>query len=530
MSSVSLSQTELNRALTDVTYARSLIRAGQLDDKSKNTIISKYGMEQVTQWESVDSTDYILDDESWNEARSSTKDNTAEQVGYSGDKNYGTIGRTAAAGANLAIATVGREFVGKIASKIVGEKITQKLGQKAVEQAATAQLKREGAEQIAQQKGEKVLGDIATAILTSAVAAAYLAKKPNKEQYEALMKVLEEQFPMGNNALTETQADMEDARDNISEISEEAEETNDEANETIADEKVKFDMYKTQYDALQMKQNSGTALEPYEKALMQKLAPLMKEKGEIITATQEDTTEDVNGLYEDIEEFQEVYDYSAETIAEVQGITDYSEGFDSATRLMCYIEAAAQGMNAASATIAAAKLWAKSGLTFGATSVFATMATVAAGISLNGVYEQFKMGQEINSEVHERNALQDYEAETYDLYEAELDSFVGSMEDIEDLELEVPEDIEAPTDTGANTSLLSVALNNESSANGTGGKNGTNYTALGTAGNTTNNTSQGTSANTGNNAFGSITANTGQTNNNQSTNSNKTDKKDEFDI
>ena len=502
MSTVTLSQTELNRALTDATYARSLIRAGQLDDKSKNTLISKYGMEQITQWESVDSTEYELDDDAKAESYEDGKEIGKEATdGYQKNSTKSTV---IAAGSFLAAAATVVSFCKTSFGSVM---------------------------------------NWVAAGMCAAVAVLYKLLNPNKDGVDAanaLKPVLE-----GSQAeLIGAQSQMEKDGEDIEDLTKEAEEKNEEANETIADEKVKFDMYKTQYDTLLMKQNSGKALEPHEKALMQKLAPLMSEKGDIITATQEDTSEEVNGIYENIEEFQESFDYTAETMEEAHGVTDYGASFDEGVKNNINLTKAALYLNAAASTATGIKLTMDGNIfTKSISAIFAGIAfTAATALNALGISEQSKYHSDVKEEIAMRKDTEEINTETNDIYDGQLDNYVGSMEDIEELELEVPEDIEAPTDTGANTSLLSVAMNN---TNGTGSANsansttGANNTASGTGNNITGNSMAfGTTATGGTTiAFGGITtaANT-QTNGitqtngaNQTSANEKTDEKDKKD-
>ncbi len=111
-------------------------------------------------------------------------------------------------------------------------------------------------------------------------------------------------------------------------------------------------MYKASYEALKAKAESGEPLTEEEKALYQELVKYMTETGEGIAETQEETTDLVGELYEDMGSYQEGYDYAAETMGEVEGSTDYAASIDSTTRDQCYTEAVSQGLNAVSGAVA----------------------------------------------------------------------------------------------------------------------------------------------------------------------------------
>ena len=75
-----------------------------------------------------------------------------------------------------------------------------------------------------------------------------------------------------------------------------------------------------------------------------------------INAIIEEANDGNNEIYEDMETYQDGYDSAAENMAKVQGVTDFAESFDDATRTMCYVEAGAQTLNAGSGALAAARL------------------------------------------------------------------------------------------------------------------------------------------------------------------------------
>ena len=96
-------------------------------------------------------------------------------------------------------------------------------------------------------------------------------------------------------------------------------------------------MYKQTYDALKAKIDSGEALTEEEKQLLQELIPYMQELGTAMNDSVEETGDAVTELYDEMGTYQESYDNAASTIGEVQGLTDYAESFDQATRTSCYI-------------------------------------------------------------------------------------------------------------------------------------------------------------------------------------------------
>ena len=411
---MSIESVDMDRALTSASYAQQVLRSGKVSAEQKGQLSAKWGADNVNKWLSVDSTTYEIDDVSYDEAKEAGKNAAIESTGYDGHKSYGSV-------VNAAISTGGAVVARTIAPSAFGQ--------------ASA---------------------IACAIISSVIAAKYYIEKPNKEQHNAAEHLMENEFPEGVAALNETQGIMTDASEEITELTEEAESINEEANEKIEEDKTMFDFYKQQYDALKAKKERGEQLTPDEKALMKQLAPLMENINEDIAETSEDTSDDVNELNDTIAEYQDTFDESAETIAEVEGVTDYAEGFDENTRTMMYVEGTGQCINSVSAGIAAARLYAMASGTFGATTAFAVLATAASVASGIASGQQFSWASDMSKEIQMRRETQELGNQTTDVYDEELDNYAGNVETVEDLELEIPEDMELPEEN-ENASLITIA-------------------------------------------------------------------------
>ena len=413
-------------------------------------------------------------------ATKATKKITEETV-----KNAATKAATEAAtkaGEEAAKAGVAN-FVGKAAEKAAA-KAASKAAAKGAEKAAE-----KGAESAAKvTKAGKNVGWIITAPLALATGTAYMAKKPNKTEKEAC-DALQDSMNDAQVALTSAQGDMEDYAGEIEELSDEAAAQNEDANDSIEEDKTEFDMYKASYDALMEKVNSGEPLSEDEKNLLNELVPLMQELGVNINETQEDTTDTVGSLYDEMGAYQDGYDEAAGTMAEVEGVTDYAESFDSATRTMCYVEAAAQGLNAASGTQAAlqaGKFAASGGIFTSWAWAFSAAGAAGAAMSGVGVSQQIKWAGDINDEIDLRKATQDLNVDTQAAYDENIDVYAGLLEGVENLELEIPEDMEAPeeapeipTDNGTNTPVTTSNDNpfgqpTTQSVNGTTNNDGIN--------------------------------------------------------
>ena len=87
---------------------------------------------------------------------------------------------------------------------------------------------------------------------------------------------------------------------------------------------------------------------------------------------------------------------------------------------------------------------------FGATAwayAFAAMGFAASASSGLAAAEQFTWAGDVGKEIDIRKQTEDLNAETLDVYTEEVDSYAGWMQGVDDLELEIPNDIEAPQDT-----------------------------------------------------------------------------------
>ncbi len=332
-------------------------------------------------------------------------------------------------------------FVGKAAEKAAA-KAAAKAAEKGTEKAAE-----KGAEAAAKvTKAGKNIGWIITAPLALATGTAYTAKKPNKTEKEACDE-LQNSMTDSQAALASAQGDMETYASEVEELSDEAAAQNEDANDSIEEDKTEFDMYKASYEALIEKMQSGEALTEEEKNLLNELIPLLQELGVNIQKTSDEATDTVSSLYDEIGTYQDGYDEAASTMAEVEGVTNYAEGFDEATRIMCYVEGASQGLNAASGAQAAyqAGAFAASGGIFTAWAwAFAAMGAAGAAMSGVGTAQQIKWAGDVGTEIDMRKETQNLNVDTQGVYDENIDVYAGQLENVEGLELEIPDDLEVP--------------------------------------------------------------------------------------
>ena len=148
-------------------------------------------------------------------------------------------------------------------------------------------------------------------------------------------------------------------------------------------------------------------------------------------------------------------------MAEVEGVTDYAEGFDNATRISCYIEGASQGLNGANGLTAGTKLCATAGLNIGQW-IMGGAAIAAGGTSLAAAMpQQIKYAGNVGTEIGMRKETQNLNVDTQGIYDENVDVYAGQLENVEGLELEIPDDLEVPeTPTGENGTPVTTSSGN----------------------------------------------------------------------
>ena len=430
--------------------------------------ISSKDMGEITQtwngelknWRATASNDenaYEIEDDDYSTAKLNGKESAKDKTGYDGGKG-GMIARgvtdTALSATGATISYIGVNVIGTKASQTVANGLGNMMGKKAASKA----VDKLGEGGLAESQG-KTGTFIVAAPLSLAVGTAYMAKKPNKDQKEACDE-LQNTMQDAQASLAAAQEDMSSAGDEIVDLSDEAQAYNEDANDEIEDKKTEYDMYKASYDALMEKVNNGEALTEDEKALMKELVPMMQQLGVDIGDLSDETTDNVGEIYDEMGTYQDTYDNAASTMGEVEGVTDYAESFDEATRTMCYVEGAAQTLNAASgakAALQAGKFAASGGIFTAWAWGFAAMGAAGAAMSGIGTAQQFQWAGDVGTEIHARKATQDLNSTTTDMYDENIDIYAGQMEGVEDLELEIPEDMEDPEG-------MSEQLGEESSA------------------------------------------------------------------
>ena len=467
---------DLSRALNSQSYAYKCWEnfyygnnTKGIDSKSMGEIKQTWNSEIANCQANVlnDENAYEIPDDDFSNAYKNGQDSAKDTTGYNG-KTGGTIARgtgdAVVAAGNAVISSGIIKGVSGVGSKLV-ETTATKVGEKAAEK-AVSKLGEEVAAETVKEVGEKAAAEASSKVVekggnTSWIIGApinllqgtlYQTMKPNKDEKEAC-DVLQDTMAESQAATMSAQEEMSAMGEELMSLSDEAAEYNEEANDQIEEQKTEYDLYMASFNALKEKAESGEALTEDEKALYKELGGLLTEKGENITVIQEDAGDTVTTIYDDMGTYQEGYDYAAETVAEIQGVTDYAASFDKTTQVMCYVEGASQTLNAASGAknawqagaFAASGSWA-----FGATAwawAFVAMAGAGAAMSGVGAAEQFKWAGEVGTEIKAREATQDLNASTGDMYDTEVDNYDNWMTGVEDLELEIPDEIAPPENT-----------------------------------------------------------------------------------
>ena len=527
--------------------------------------ISAQDMGEITQtwngelanWQATamdDENAYEIEDDDFESAKDRGREQAENKTGYdgkqggqiartTGDATMGTAGALGSTVLKGTASSLGTTLTGNLVGNTIN-KIANKAAEEAVKSATEEAIKEAGTkaleeagkeltEEAITEAGKQAIGEAASTEASSKVAGKnvgwivtaplallmgtlYMAKKPNQPQKEAC-DAMQDEMVNSQNALYAAQDDMSAAGDEVIALSDEAQTYNEDANETIEENKSEYDSYKASYDALMKKITAGETLTDDEKELLQELIPLMQELGVGLQETQEETTETAEDIYDEMGTYQEDYDNSAETVGEVQGVTDYAQSFDESTRTMCYIEAASQGLNAASGANAAyqAGAFAASGGPFTAWAwAFSAAGAAGAAMSGVGVAQQFKWAGEVGTEIDMRETTQDINSETNDIYDESIEGYEGAMVGVEEMELEMPEDFENPEEVveqlgeeGAEA-LTTVSTQGEGEGNngatsglgaGLPAADGTGTGAAGTGGATS---GAGTAGGQGNNAGG----------------------------
>lgn len=320
-------------------------------------------------------------------------------------------------------------------------------------QALTETAKQTGKESLKTVLG-KAGGLLISCALDLAMAALYWFIRPNKEQYEAAMKVNEE-LGTQQGLLNDASNDITNYELAVMDLNDEAGQVVDDANQRMAEKKVEYDYNRDTIEYFKSDVTSGYRLtegdvEAYKGALQH-----MNQAGAEIELTRAGASDQTNALFDKMSGYTEGFDAAAETMGEVQGFTDYAEGFDKRTQDCCKAEMAMQYLNMAIAAMDVARCLTKIALTMGwgmaVYGVCMAMSVTAGYMDYKAAIEQKTWADNIGNEIAGREMTQDLQTETKGLYDDTITNYDGLMMETAGLMLSVPEGTAPPEDTSIPT-------------------------------------------------------------------------------
>lgn len=388
-----------------------------------NSIVKQYQSE-ISNWEAnaaEDNNAYEIEDDDWTTASLEGEKVAEETAGHDGDRTK----------ANSRATATNAVAVGTVAGTLVGG-------------AATASFFG-----VSFSGGLGAVGPYIACPLALATGILYEALKPNKKEHQALME-LEELLKIGQGNLNTSQLQLDQIDNEIVEQGEELEETQEESQKEI---EAKIKLYETAmaiYLQLVTRAESGSEeFTEEDKARLQACGESLKILGEEVAVLQATSADSVEESYDDMEAKQADFDEQATSIATEEGIADFTESFDKATRNSAILTATAQSANVTMGLVFGAIALAQS---FKGPAIdFVCLALSAAGfagagMSAHGVVEQSKFAHNIGKEIEVRENTQDLVVETYDYYDGKLSSFDEHLTVVSETELEVPEELVALQD------------------------------------------------------------------------------------
>ena len=414
----------LNRALNSQSYA---YKAWVNYNYESNTMgIPADDMKQVTQtwstelsnWEanySEDENAYEIDDDDWNAAYDEGKTSAEETSGNDGNNQaYDTTGSAVGTAAVGATAIFGGKVVGNMATSISRKMF---LSGKIDATTHCDNTVRKGSWMV-------------TAPLSMAIGALYFATRPNRDELDAL-RVLKSVMTEQQGTLATSQETLADLSDSIMELSEGAEALNDDYEGDIEDRQKELEMVLELYYEIIERVESGEPISEEDRKILEAVGEVIPELQDELADLQGEAADSVGSVYDEIEGTQSQFDAEAETMANVQGTTDFTAGFDKATQARCIVEGVMQAANVGTGTVAAVQAGIAAANSLG-TNAYAWacvgMGTAGAVMSGIGAVEQFKWAKEIGDMIDNRQVTEGVNVETQAVYEASLDNMVTYAE------------------------------------------------------------------------------------------------------
>lgn len=248
---------------------------------------------------------------------------------------------------------------------------------------------------------------IVGSITSFAIGTKYMIQRPNKDLHDELMD-LQDAMETGNLDIVNAKYQVEDAQKNINALSDESGNIQENANSEIEAKQKLIEEKQKRLEELQQKSQSPEGLTQSEYAEYNTLSGEIQALRTEIETLKTNAVSNVEANQDEIQGNQEVVNNANVTFETVDDVAKYAESFDEATLKLTKMEAAAQAVNAALGTAAALALTFRSPLV--ALTVFGqvcrALGIAGAGMSLYGMGEQIKFGNDIDDEIKVRENLQ----------------------------------------------------------------------------------------------------------------------------
>ncbi len=426
---MAINSVDMSKALKNEAYAAQVIRSGKCSGSERSQLAAQWGSDKITKWESVDSTQYEITDDDKSTARTkgekraeegakTDKDGNVNNEGFDGksDGVESAVG-TAAVGAGSAVAA-------GVATASAVAILTTKTADEASKKAFTN-------------------GWLAAVVGAAMLAVSLILKamNPNAEQAQAcdnmapVMQDSQNELGEQQSALSETTNDVIESTDELSEASEEANKNTEAAQKD-------YEKLQARYQELVAKQEAaksgGEPLTDAEKAEFQQLSGMLGTAFENLQNIKIEGDESLEEAKEAVEEKQEVYDNAAMKMEEVQEITDFSAEFDEATvdNAKMVKTAAYVGIAGSALTVAAGASHLFKWITGESVGGAIAMATgAAAGVTFASVVkDQNNYIERAEAGVNNRQATEEVNLNTNDVYEEKLDNYAGSVDMMGEIE------------------------------------------------------------------------------------------------
>lgn len=421
----------------------------QITDVQMGEIVGRYSS-FIPTWrnyaESQDTNEYEISDETFDSAVDDGYEYGQDLTDYdnTGWDKTKQVGRTVIDGTEAAVSGThamvsGGKTVGNVAGKVAGT------------------AAKEGTKDVAKEVGKNGLKELPGAdfillgacALDLAEAVKYKVDKPNEKQVEAVNVMAEEM--LNQQAITADAQDQLITMDNeLSTATDEAIDVRDVANNDISDSRTLYEFHADTIKYYDKAKTAGYEFTQEDVDAYQESLQYIAELSDGIGVTQEDAENAVNDIYDEMSDYQSGFDDAADSIAEVEGVTDYAEGFDELTQTNCtaesyvqYVNTGASGVDAASAV---GKVMQYAGLWWLAAMFAGAGVAAAAGGVMDGVAasEQSTWADEAGNEVGLREGTQEMNEASLQTYNENVDYYDGYMQNVEDLDIVRPDDMEVP--------------------------------------------------------------------------------------